>query len=389
MTWRLWLLICSLVCAACEVAHGQGVISRPVEVGSGQQQFVSGWHDLKPCRSVDASRLGKTLADIESHMQPGHQYRDSDLVTWAHETTHGINSNCRVQAGGRCNAFYCLNDFVFICREPNLRKSDVCRFVPQNLRGDVWGLYMVGQTEWDDRPTYILDEWVAYINGAITGREIATGNRSTEYDVRHCIEFAGYASALLVAIEKLDPNYPDKAKLQDFVAYNVKRTMKLTEPQAFTEQVRRFEVAYAGGMVCQGGQCGTLQWQSNVWVQKRPILGGTKTIVTQPKAVITTPAQPLVPVTKPAPIGCNCAGEIAALKAEIAKLSAVAKEPGPAGKDGANGRDGKDGKDCGPCAEQQPFTVEIYSPTGKLLQKKVVPPGGTLPLQLYLTKPTK
>ena len=60
MTWRLWFLICSLVCSLCEVVHGQGVISRPVEVGSGQQQFVSGWHDLKACRTVDASRLGKS-----------------------------------------------------------------------------------------------------------------------------------------------------------------------------------------------------------------------------------------------------------------------------------------------------------------------------------------
>lgn len=390
MTWRWWFLICSLVCSLCEATHGQGVISRPVSVGEGPQNYSSGWHDLQPCREF--SHQSKTLSDIEGHIRESAAqiYRDHDLVTSAHELSHGIASETRQQVGANCNAFYCLNNNVFICREPRLRKHQVCAYVPQNLRGDVWGLYMAGQQEWDDKPTYILDEWIAYINGAMTGREIPTGNRSTDADIRHCVEFAGYASALLVAIEQLDPQYPDKAKLEDFVAYNIKRTMKLTEPPQFAEQVRRFEVAYAPGQQCQGGQCGTLQWQSNVWVKPRPLMGGTKTIVTQPKAVITTPPQKLVPVV-PAPVGCNCSGELARIKSEMAELTAhldrLSKTPGPAGKDG---RDGKDGKDADPAAfVQKPFTVEIYDPHGKKLQSQVVNPGGKLKLQLYLTKPTK
>jgi len=356
--WRLWFLICSLVCAACEVAHGQGVVTRPVEVSSGQQKYGTGWHKLSKCREVDAAQYGKTLADIASHLttQSASVYWDSDLVTAAHECTHGINSNTRVQVGGKSNAFYCLDDWVCILREPNFRKSQVCAYVPSDLRGGVWSLYMAGQTEWDDRPLYILDEWIAYINGAIAGQELKamgrTGNRVIDADIRHCVEFSGYASALMQAVDRLDPNYPDRERLEAFVAYNLKRTLALTSPPQFAAQVNKFAAYYAHGQQCQGGQCGALQWQ-NGWTQRvdvrqRPILGGTKVVIQPPKPTTkVTPlaptgdggwkpsAQPLVPVT---PVqSCQCAGEITSLQATIAKLEArlesVSTTPGPAGND--------------------------------------------------------
>lgn len=364
MSWKLWFLICSLVFSLCEASHGQGVISRPVQVGSGPQNISSGWHDLQPCREVSLS--SKTLSDIESHIRESAAriYRDHDPITSAHELTHGINSETRQQTGARTNAFYCLNNNVFICREPRLRKSDVCRYVPQNVRGDVWGLYMTGQNEWENTPTYILDEWVAYINGAITGREVASSNRNTDYDIRHCIEFAGYASALLVAIEQLDPSYPDKQRLEDFIAYNVKRTMRLTEPATFTDQVRRFEVAYAPQGNCQGGQCGVMQWQTNVWTPRR-------VVINNPPAA--KPTQPkLVPVVPIAPVSCNCSGEIARIKSEMAELTAhlesISKTQGPAGKDG---------KDC-ECGEQLPIKVNFVDGKGKVYTTQLVPSGGTL-----------
>ena len=71
------------------------------------QSLVTGWMTLAPMRQVNIEP--KELADIESRMPAGHIDRDSDLVTWAHETTHGINSRCRVWAGSGMNAFYCLS----------------------------------------------------------------------------------------------------------------------------------------------------------------------------------------------------------------------------------------------------------------------------------------
>src|SRR5690606_38202965 len=41
------------------------------------------------------SSLGKVLSDIECHMPAGHIYRDSDKITWGHETSHGLASNIR------------------------------------------------------------------------------------------------------------------------------------------------------------------------------------------------------------------------------------------------------------------------------------------------------
>ena len=176
MNLRIWLLITEILFSLCGVSHGQErmPVNRQVEVlkpqGETKSGFDFGWYKLQPEREVNDSRLGKTLCDIECRMPPGHVYRDNDLVTWAHETTHGINSRVRCEVGGMVNAFYCLNGWVGIYREPNFRKSQVCAFVPANLRGLGWETYMAGASSWDDRPLYILDEWVAYINGAIVGR---------------------------------------------------------------------------------------------------------------------------------------------------------------------------------------------------------------------------
>ena len=362
MNWRIWLLITEILFSLCGVTHGQNVVTRPVAVGTGVEKYTSGWHDLQPIRTAPDTG-SKSANDIDSHMPAENIYRDPDPITSAHEQTHGINSYIRQQCGGRANAFYTLNNFVFIVREPNLRKGQVCAYVPTELRGDVWGLYMAGQQEWDDRPLYICDEWTAYINGAMVGKELGkVGNRSMEHDVRHCVEFAGYASALLVAIERHDPAYPDREKLQEFVAYNLKRTLKLTEPAVFAAQVEKFAACYAPGQPCQGNQCGTLQWQSNVWVRQRPILGGTKTIVTKPKLVVTTPAQPpLIPVTRPAVVSCQCSGEIASLKSQIAKLEAALAS--------------KSGCDCEP---PKPTTVAFLDGSGRVYSSQTVPAGGTL-----------
>ena len=92
--------------------------------------------------NVSEKQLGKVLADIESKMPVGHQYKNSDKITWGHETTHGINSRVRNfyhTAGNIRNAFYCLDGKALLLSEPKgLFLHDVARKIPKSLRGKIY-----------------------------------------------------------------------------------------------------------------------------------------------------------------------------------------------------------------------------------------------------------
>jgi hypothetical protein len=132
------------------------------------------------------------------------------------------------------NAFYCLNNRAGIFRTPRFKMHQVAEFIPQQLRGEAFKLYFIDQhAAWDDDPTYILDEWVAYINGVTVGKELIKAGMYGEMaqfhkDIRHSLELAGHASALLAATKKFDPTYPDYQKLADFVGFNLQRAVRLT-----------------------------------------------------------------------------------------------------------------------------------------------------------------
>lgn len=332
--WVIALTVFSFLFLLAACAQAQTIVSRPVEVGNHQplQSLTTGWKTLAPMRKV--SIAPKELADIESRMPEGHVYRDADLVTWAHETTHGINSRCRVWAGAGMNAFYTLDGNVCILREPRVTKSAVCRYVPANLQGDVWGLYMAGQADWDAQPLYILDEWTAYINGAYVAvaldRAGTNTNRSTLHDIAKSVEFAGYASALLVCIDKHDPNYSDRDKLAKFVAFNIERTMWLARQSSVRPQVEAFAVAYVQGGFdsCASGNCQSWSWGQGQWRPARPQQPPTSR--PQPPVATKPPSTP--PPTGAA--GCQCKGhkpckcdpsKIAALELRICELEALIK----------------------------------------------------------------
>lgn len=189
-----------------------GVVLLLVGVAIGQ---AGSWlWQAKPIREVDGS-LGKALGDIESHMPAGHPYRSSDRITWAHETTHGLNSYLRnaLQKPGqpRIQCLYVLNNQCAVLTEPRgVTLSQVARAVPAEQRGRVYQLYLVQQQrDWNDTPTYVLDEWVAYTNGAVVGRELGLDNRS---EVEFALEFSNYARVLAGLVE--DP------AIKEFVAYH-------------------------------------------------------------------------------------------------------------------------------------------------------------------------
>jgi hypothetical protein len=158
---------------------------------------------------------GTILTDIVSHLPAsyGNTYYDSNLVTWGHETSHGISAHLRNNfntTGRNANAFYVLGDRAVIVAEPKIIKRQVGAYVPSILRASRFSLYIEGQPAWDAQPLYILDEMNAYTNGAAVALNLQQNDLWTygRQDVlTGMIEFVSYSLALGRAVEVNDSEY--------------------------------------------------------------------------------------------------------------------------------------------------------------------------------------
>ncbi len=170
-----------------------------------------------PIRNV--GNLNGIIADIESHLPVGHPYRDSDKITWVHEGTHGINSRLRNEFGRP--GFYVLNNKAVLLKgEPRTTLTRVARLVPVSLRGDVYYLYLVEQRRWwDNQPSYIFDEWTAYINGTYARHWLHIQSRTET--VNYMLEFVVYSTCVPWSAKSDDP------QLRNFIMWQIKRSMKL------------------------------------------------------------------------------------------------------------------------------------------------------------------
>lgn len=194
------------------------------------------WLNFPAQKAANATHYGPVLTDIEEHL-PAHygtQYRDADPVTWAHETTHGIHSELRNNYSKGGNGFYCLNGRACLLKNPRVRLSQVAAFVPQQHRLMRFGTYLQSQASvWDDTPTYILDEWVAYTNGcacAIDREKVGLSLNHGRDAIVGPVEFIPYVLALCLAIERHDPAYlqgPDGTQFKELVAHELRRAVRL------------------------------------------------------------------------------------------------------------------------------------------------------------------
>lgn len=154
-------------------------------------------------------------SDIKAHCVQWTDY--DDRMTEAHENTHQINSEMRGRLGDGRNAFYCLNDKCIVFREPPVRLSDVAKAV--RVRGKVYDLYLVqAQQWWENEPLYLLDEMVAYTNGAIVGKKY--GVNGWEYERDRAQELTYYAYTLCDLMK--DRGLDDK-DIRAFIAWNFRR----------------------------------------------------------------------------------------------------------------------------------------------------------------------
>jgi hypothetical protein len=142
------------------------------------------WTPAPPIR--DVGNLGPIVTDVESHLYAGHPYRDADRITWVHEGSHGVSSLLRNKWG--CPAFYVLQNRAVLMPEPRTTLSAVAGRVPQSLRGEVYNLYLIQMQQWwNNQPSFVFDEWVAYTNGAEARRRLGIPDR--EETLRYASEF--------------------------------------------------------------------------------------------------------------------------------------------------------------------------------------------------------
>jgi hypothetical protein len=216
------------------------------------------WTDLQPVRPVTG--LGTVLSDIDSHMPAGHQYKDSDKITWAHETTHGLASRIRqlFQKGGnnwvegqpyavntnnlsqaelkelayerpkgkwltvdgkKINGFYVLHNRAVVIDEPNTTVSKAASLVPKSLRGQVYNLYMVQQARSWTEALYVFDEWTAYTNGSDCRLDLKISSRAES--VQYMMEFNVYALCVAQSCQSTDPQF------KNFLMWQLERTMEI------------------------------------------------------------------------------------------------------------------------------------------------------------------
>lgn len=191
---------------------------------------VPQWIDVPTVRAEEAG-LEPTLADIQSRIRDPNTYKDSRHVTWAHETTHGINSQIRNQPSSLSvpvNGFYVLNGKGIQLLEPGIKLRDIAEDVPTKLCGMAYQLYLVDQRKyWNDQPLYVLDEWSAYLNGLQTAMDVGGGDGQPS-DCVQALEFMAYSLVMLQTVKKKsDYSLDNFLELRNFVAWQCERTMQL------------------------------------------------------------------------------------------------------------------------------------------------------------------
>lgn len=182
-------------------------IQEPEPEPSPPEPTVPVFIEVKKFRNVSRDSV---YADVLSHSNKGSFGNAHGRSTNVHETAHRIHSYIRNSyRQGKINGFYCLNGRGVIIEEPNMRKSRIAEFLPQNLRSYRYGTYISGQA-WDSIPLYIYDEWTAYVLGGMCNVDDVQSGRyrgAWTDGVSGCLGFSIYAVATCMAVKKYDPNY--------------------------------------------------------------------------------------------------------------------------------------------------------------------------------------
>jgi len=172
---------------------------------------------------------GSIYKDVLEHSKQKPFGDDGGRNINVHETVHGIHSDYRNQYYRELkyplNALYCLNGNIVLVREPNITMRHVIKYIPKKLQSYRYELYFIKQLpDWNDAPTYILDEWIAYILGSKCAVEDHKKSINTHKSdaISGCLDFSIYATAFAMAVKNHDPEYWERyPEFKEIIRYHL------------------------------------------------------------------------------------------------------------------------------------------------------------------------
>ena len=173
------------------------------------------------------------LTDLYCRLENPHYWADPkdprDLVTWAHEMSHGASN--RLHASSVKHGIYVGNGRGIVLKHPKVTIEQVANAVPKEQRGPIFKLYLVEQRkDWNKSPIYLADEWTAYVNGALAHKQLGMGSKRKEtYD--HAREMERYVRQMVKVVESRDPQYADMDSLKGFVEWQSDRFNQIAQSE--------------------------------------------------------------------------------------------------------------------------------------------------------------
>lgn len=174
-------------------------------------------------------KTGLFLTDVDKHREINEDTVYGDVLSHSfgepygdrygrrinvHETSHGITSELRnfyeKALKRKLNVFYILNGKCIVLEESSIDMRSVTQYIPKNLRSYRYDLYFVkGIVDWNDMPSYIIDEWNSYIlAGKSSVEDFHNGLIREKVDaVSGCLDFSIYSAYFAMAVKKHDPEY--------------------------------------------------------------------------------------------------------------------------------------------------------------------------------------
>lgn len=213
-----------------------------------RQYYVTYSYTTKP-RVIS---VGLKLFDLKKHRQlPNLDFVYNEVLSYSedkpfgdehgrstnvHETVHGINSRIRnsfkIKYKKNLNGFYAGAGKGLIVDNPPIKIRDIVPFIPEVVRGYRYNLYFVQQLgDWDDVPTYPIDEWSAYIAGAECAVDDATRDiklKERSDSVSGSLEFSIYCAALALTVKNKCPDYwSENEQFKNVIKYYLIKSEKV------------------------------------------------------------------------------------------------------------------------------------------------------------------
>jgi|688.fasta_scaffold02596_10 hypothetical protein len=206
--------------------------------------------DIPLIRQIDDAGI---YQDVISHSVEAPFGNDNGRSTNVHESAHGIHATYRNMYTSslkeRHNALYCLNGKIALVKELDFLLSNVKDNIPPSLRSYRFKLYFSDQLKyWNDRPTYVLDEWTAYICGGESSiddyaRKIKVDTGTDE--VSGCLDFSIYSIALYItAKQRAREHLEQNPQLKRIIYYNLERASKAFFEGRFIFKSKKQEELY-------------------------------------------------------------------------------------------------------------------------------------------------